>query len=117
MINKQVNLTQLCIAKEIKHLLLESKEDKDNSILRDPAYQKLIIKYALSELSHRYMTLENITEIPLAAEEIFPECPIQERTAILQLLQKKMLDIVRFNLEKSAPTEFAAEREMLEEPR
>ena len=108
MLNKQVNLTQLCVIKEIQHLLLKSQEYKDNVILHDPVYQRQIIEYILSNLDHRYMTIENITEIPRVASDIFPECPIQERTVILQLLQTKMSEIVRFFLEKSEQPEFSS---------
>ena len=100
MLNAEVDLTQLCVSKEIKHIL-ESEEYQNNVILSDPAHQQQIIKYALSNLSHRYMTLENITEIPRTASEIFPACPIEERMEIKQLLQKKMSEIVRFLLERS----------------
>lgn len=100
MLNAEVDLTQLCVSKEIKHIL-ESEEYQNNVILSDPAYQQQIIKYALSNLSHRYMMLENITEIPRTANEIFPACPIEERMEIKQLLHKKMSDIVRFLLERS----------------
>ena len=115
MLNAKVNLTQLCISKEIKHIL-ESEEYQNNVVLGDPTYQQQIIKYALSNLSHRYMTLENITEIPRTAGEIFPACPIEERQEIKQLLQKKMSDIVRFLLERS-PQEFPAHSVILEESR
>ena len=100
MLNAKIDLTKLCVAKEIKHVL-ESEEEKDNVILSDPAYQQQIIKYALSNLSHRYMKLENMTEIPRTASEIFPACPIEERMEIKQLLRQKMSEIVRFLLEQS----------------
>ena len=100
MLNAKVDLTQLCVSKEIKHIL-ESEEYQNNVILSNPACQQQIIKYALSNLSHRYMTLENITEIPRTASEIFPVCPIDERMEIKQLLQKKMSEMVRFLLEGS----------------
>lgn len=102
MLDAEVNLTQLCVSKEIKHIL-ESEEYQGNVLLNDPAYQKQIIKYALSNLSHRYMTLENITEIPRTARDVFPACPVDERLEIKQLLQKKMSEIVRFLLEESEP--------------
>ena len=98
MLNKRVNLIQLCVVKEIQHL--KSQAYKDNIILRDRADRESIIEYVLSELNHRYMTLENITEVPRVAGDIFPECPIHERAVILQLLHTKMLDLVRCYLEK-----------------
>ena len=115
MLNAKVNLTQLCISKEIKRIL-ESEEYQNNVVLSDSAYQQQIIKYALSNLSHRYITLENITEIPRTASEMFPACPIDERLEIKQLLQKKMSDIVRFLLERSQQ-EFPAHSVILEESR
>ena len=115
MLNAKVNLTQLCISKEIKRIL-ESEEYQNNVVLSDSAYQQQIIKYALSNLSHRYITLENITEIPRTASEMFPACPIDERLEIKQLLQKKMSDIVRFLLERSQQ-EFPANSVILEKSR
>ena len=115
MLNAKVDLTQLCVSKEIKHIL-ESEEYQNNVILSDPAHQQQIIKYALSNLSHRYMTLENITEIPRTASEIFPACPIDERMEIKQLLQKKMSEIVRVFLQESEQHQ-TTNKLMLEESR
>ena len=97
--NTKVDLTKFCTIKEIQYILLESEEYRGNIILKDLSYQKQIIEYVLSNLNHRYTTIENLTEIPKKSSDILPHCPIQEQTIIRQLIQLKMSEIVRQLLE------------------
>ena len=103
--NTKVDLTKFCTIKEIQYILLESEEYRGNIILKDLSYQKQIIEYVLSNLNHRYTTIENLTEIPKKSSDILPQCPIQEQTTIRQLIQLKMSKIVRQLLE---PTQLKA---------
>ena len=101
MLTQKVNLTQLCTLKEIQYILLNSEEYKGNLIIRDSYYQKQIIKYVLSNLNHRYLTIDNLTEIPKNSNDILPKCPISEKIMIRQLIEIKISQIVRQLLEKA----------------
>ena len=68
MLTKLVDLTRLCVVKQVQSTLVESEKDGDNLILQDPYYQQQIIEYVLSNLNHRYMMLE-LTEIPQDASD------------------------------------------------
>lgn len=107
MLNKQVNLTQLYLIQEIQHFLLECQQYKDNAILHDLVYQRQIIEYVLSNLDRRYMVDENPTEISGVASNIFPKCALQKGTVIRQLLQTKILDLLRFLVDKPEQLEFS----------
>ena len=100
MLTKKVNLTKLCAIKEIQYILLESEEYKGNIILEDLLYRKQITEYVLSNLNHRYLKIKNLTEIPINSGDILPQCPVEERTIIRQLVQLKMSEIVRQLLER-----------------
>ncbi|MBW4534332.1 MAG: hypothetical protein KME09_10390 [Pleurocapsa minor HA4230-MV1] len=95
MLTKLVDLTQLCVVKQVQYLLVESEKNGGSLILQDPYYQQQLIEYVLSNLNHRYITLE-LTEIPQDASDVFPQCPIDEQIAIKQLLQKKISQIDRY---------------------
>ena len=93
MLTKLVDLTELCVIKEIQFILEKSSEYKGNFILQNPIYQQQLVKYVLSKIEHRYLKIENLTEIPKEAAEILPQCPIQESIEIRQLLESGILNI------------------------
>ena len=95
MLTKIVDLTQLCVVKQVQYILVESEKKRGNLILQYPYYQQQLIEYVLSNLNHRYMMLE-LSEIPIDASDVFPQCPIDEQIAIRQLLQMKMPHIGRY---------------------
>ena len=101
MLNRTVDLTKLCAFKEIQYILSQSNEYRSNIILQNRDYQQQLIKYVLSNINHRYMTIENLTQIPVEASEIFPQCPIYEQIAIRQLLHIGMTEIARSLLERA----------------
>ena len=101
MITILVDLTQLCTVKEIQFILSSSDEYRTSSILENSAYRQQLIEYVLSNLNHRYLTIENLTEIPQQASDILPECPIDERLQIRQLLQQGMSKIARQLLQEA----------------
>lgn len=93
MLTKLVDLTHLWVIKEVQYLA-ESEEYRGNLILRDPYYKQQLIEYVLSNLNHRYMMIE-LTAIPKEAGNLFPQCPLDERVVIRQLLLMGMSKIVR----------------------
>lgn len=95
MLTKLVDLTQLCVIKQVQSILVESEKDGNNLIIQDFYYRQQIIEYVLSNLNHRYMMLE-LTEIPQETSGVFPKCPIDEQIAIKQLLQIKISQIERY---------------------
>lgn len=95
MLSKTVDLTQLCAVKEIQHILEECDYDKANFILQNSFYRQQLIEYILSNISHRYLKIQNLTEIPKDADEILPQCPIEEQIVIRQLLHIGMSKIVQ----------------------
>ena len=95
MLTKIVDLTQLCVVKQVQHILLESEKSGGSLILQNPYYQQQLIEYVLSNLNHRYIKLE-LTEIPVEASDVFPQCPIDEQIAIRQLLNMKISQIARY---------------------
>ncbi|PSB11258.1 hypothetical protein C7B62_06240 [Pleurocapsa sp. CCALA 161] len=95
MLTKIVDLTQLCVVKQVQYILVELEKDRDNLILQDSYYQQQLIEYVLSNLNHRFMMLE-LTEIPQDPSDVFPQCPIDEQIAIRQLLQMKISQIGRY---------------------
>ena len=101
MLDKKIDLTQLCALKEIQFTLVESVEYEGNFILQNSFYKQQIIEYILSNLNHRYFIVKNLTEIPKKASDILPHCPIEEKIAIRQLMQLKMSQIVRELLEQN----------------
>lgn len=101
MVTKKIDLTQLCAIKEVQHILEKSEEFRGNLILQDTYYKKEIVEYVLSNIKHRYMMLEKLTEIPEKASDIFPQCPIEEQITIRQLIHLKMSQIVRTLLEQA----------------
>ena len=100
MITKKIDLTQLCAIKEVQHILGKSEEFRGNLILQNPYYKKEIIEYVLSNIKHRYMKLEELTEIPERASDVLPLCPIEEKIIIRQLIQLKMSQIVKTLLKR-----------------
>lgn len=93
MLTKSVNLTYLYVLKEI-HYVVESEEYRGNLILQDSDCKQQLIEYVLSNLNHRYMMIE-LTEIPKEASGLFPQCSLEERVVIRQLLLRGMSKIVR----------------------
>lgn len=100
MVTKKIDLTQLCAIKEVQHILGKSEEFRGNLILQDPYYKKEIVEYVLSNIKHRYMKLEKLTEIPEQASDVLPRCPIEEKITIRQLIHLKMAQIVKTLLER-----------------
>ena len=100
MIDKIVDLTQLCATKEIMYMLLESPEYRGNLLLQDPDYKQQLMEYVLSNINRRYMAIEKLNVIPVKASDILPQCPIEERIAIRQLLQIGMSKIGENLLQK-----------------
>ena len=94
MLNKTVDLTQLCVVKEIQHILEECDDDRSDFILQNQYLKQQLTEYILSNLNHRYLKIKNLTEIPREATDILPQCPIEERIAIGQLLYIGMSKIV-----------------------
>lgn len=93
MLTKLVDLTHLWVTKEVQYLA-ESEEYRGNLIFRDLYYKQQLIEYVLSNLNHRYMMIE-LTEIPKEASDLFPQCTLDERVVIRQLLLMGMSKIVR----------------------
>ena len=101
MLTQIVNLTELCITKELVCIILKSDQYKPNLanfVLQDPAYQQQLIQYVLSQINHRYLKIKNLSEIPKSASKIIPRCPIEEQLIIRQLLETKILEIARESL-------------------
>ena len=95
MLTRSVNLTKLCVVKEMQYILSKSDKYKNNLVLQHPACQQQLIQHVLSNISHRYLTIENLSEIPKEASEILPQCPIDEQLLIRQLLETKILEIAQ----------------------
>lgn len=95
MLTTTVDLTQLCVVKEIQHIIEVCDYARDNFILQDPFYKQQLTEYILSNLNHRYLEITNLTEIPKEATDILPQCPLGEKTVIRQLLHLGMAKIVR----------------------
>ena len=95
MLTKSVNLTKLCLVKEIQYILSTSDEYKNNLVLQSPAYRQQLTQYVLSNINHRYLKIKNLSEIPKEASEILPQCPIDEQLLIRQLLETKILEIAQ----------------------
>ena len=93
MLTGSVNLTELCVVKEIHYILSKSDKYKNNLFLQNLSCQQKLIQYVLSNINHRYLTIENFNEIPKEASEILPQCPIDEQLVIRQLLETKILEI------------------------
>ena len=96
MLTKLVDLTHFWVIKEIQYLA-ESQEYQGNLILRDLYYKQQLIEYVLSNVNHRYMMIE-LTAIPKEAGDLFPQCPLDERVIMRQLLLMGMSKIVRSRL-------------------
>lgn len=99
MIDRVVDLTQLCVTKEIQYMLLESPEYQGNVLLQDIYHRQELTEYVLSNIDRRYMTIEELNVIPVKTNEILPQCPIEERTVIRRLLKIGMSKIVENLLE------------------
>ncbi len=95
MLTKTVDLTRLCAVKEIQHILEECDYDRGGFILQIPSYKQQLIEYILSNINHRYLEIRNLTEIPKEASDVLPQCPIDEKIVIKQLLYKGISEIVR----------------------
>ena len=97
MIDTIVDMTQLCIAREIRNALQQSIKEKNcqaKVFLENYYYQKKLVNYIASHINHRYIPLE-LTEIPKEAERVLPQCPIAEKTEIRHLLQIGMSVIAK----------------------
>ena len=95
MLTRYVNLTKLCLVKEIQYILSTSDEYKNNLVLQNSACRQQLTQYVLSNINHRYLKIENLSEIPKEASEILPQCPIDEQLLIRQLLETKILEIAQ----------------------
>ena len=95
MLTKTVDLTRLCAVKEIQHIIEGCDYASDSFILLDPFYKQRLTEYVLSNLSHRYLEIKNLTEIPKKAADILPQCPLDEKIVIRQLLHLGMTEIFR----------------------
>ena len=94
MLTTTVDLTRLCAVKEIQHILKEC-DGYRGVILQNPCYKQQLIEYVLSNINHRYLEIQNLTEIPKDATDILPQCPIEEKIAIRQLLHIGILEIIQ----------------------
>ena len=95
MLTKIVDLTQLCVVKQVQSIVVESEKDGVNLIIQDSYYKQQIIEYVLSNLNHQYMMLE-LTQLPQETSSVFPKCLIDEQIEIRQLLQIKISQIERY---------------------
>ena len=95
MLNKTVDLTRLCMVKEIQHILEECDYDRGGFILQIPSYKQQLIEYILSNINHRYLEIHNLTQIPKEAIDVIPQCPIDEIIVIKQLLYMGISNIVQ----------------------
>lgn len=102
MITKKINLTRLYINKEIQSILLNSDDYQKKLILKNRDYQQQLIEYTIANIDDcRYLTIENLTEIPRKATDIFPQSSIEEKLEIRKLLYIGMISIIQ-NLLKRA---------------
>ena len=95
MVTTTIDLTRLCAVKEIQHILEECDYNRNSFIFQNPSYKQQLIEYILSNINHRYLEIKNLTEIPKEATEILPQCPIEEKIIIRQLLHIGMSNIVQ----------------------
>ena len=110
MLTKLVNLTQLYVVKEIQEILQKSSKYKGNLILQNPIYQQQLSEYVLAKINHRYLKIENLTEIPKEAAEILPKCPIQELLEIRELLERGILNIEQEMLKQTQTKNLSSAR-------
>ena len=95
MLTRSVNLTKLCVAREIEYILSKSDKYKNNLVLQNSNCRQQLTQYVLSNINHCYLKIENFSEIPKEASEILPECSIDQQLVIRQLLETKILEIAQ----------------------
>ena len=107
MIDRTVNLTHLCLIKEIHQAIAQTTNYRLRTMLQNPIYERRLIDYVLSNINHRYLLLKNITVIPKEASELLPQCPITEQLEIRQLLQMVIKIIVTELLKQTKESNIA----------
>lgn len=84
--SQSINLTHLCLEKEIKYILSNHSHHPYQLILENSDCKQRIVDYVLDNLPNRHMIVKELSELPQESSSFFPQCPLEERIEINKLI-------------------------------